>query len=422
MKSLALLSAFLASASAAVVQPHKVSYDGYKVFRLSVEADNIGRINDIVDRLNLQTWKPAKKAGSFADVVVQPSQLEAFNKETLDLKPMVMHEDLGVSIGQESTFQTYSVDAVNAVNSTWFNSYHAYADHLLFLKNLSAQFPNTSEIVTSGNSLNGNAITGIHFWGSGGKGVNPAVILHGTVHAREWITTMVVEYFAYTLLTSTDATTKGFLNQYDFIFFPVVNPDGFLYTQNSDRLWRKNRQTNSGSSCIGRDINRNWNYMWNVPGGASTNPCADDYKGAAAGDAVEFKALSSYIQQIQKAQGVKLYIDYHSYSQLFMTPYGYSCSAVAPNNDELQSLAQGAVAAIRAVHGTEFVYGPICSTIYQATGSSVDYVNDVIQADYTFTSELRDTGEYGFVLPANQILPSGEEAYAGFKYLLQNIN
>lgn len=107
---------------------------------------------------------------------------------------------------------------------------------------------------------------------------------------------------------------------------------GFLYTQSSDRLWRKNRQTNSGSSCVGRDINRNWNYMWNVPGGASTNPCAEDYKGVAAGDSVEFKALSAYIQSIKTAQGLKLYIDYHSYSQLFMTreypPDLLSCSFI----------------------------------------------------------------------------------------------
>jgi murein tripeptide amidase MpaA len=91
------------------------------------------------------------------------------------------------------------------------------------------------------------------------------------------------------------------------------------------------------------------------------------------------------------------------------------------NNNELQALAKGAVAAIKAVHGTSFDYGPICSTIYKATGSSVDYVNDVVKSDYTFTSELRDTGNYGFVLPANQIVPSGEEAYAGLRYLLLNM-
>ena len=101
--------------------------------------------------------------------------------------------------------------------------------------------------------------------------------------------------------------------------------------------------------------------------------------------------------------------------------YGYSCTAVAPLDSKLQSLAQGAVAAIKAIYGTIYQAGPICTTIYQATGTSVDYVNDISGAKYTFTSELRDTGTYGFVLPASQILPTGIEAFAGFKYLLQNL-
>lgn len=94
---------------------------------------------------------------------------------------------------------------------------------------------------------------------------------------------------------------------------------------------------------------------------------------------------------------------------------------MAAKNTELQSLARGAAAAIKAVHGTSFATGPICSTIYKATGNSVDYANDVVGADYVFTAELRDKGDYGFVLPANQILPSGQEAYAGVRYLLQNM-
>lgn len=51
--------------------------------------------------------------------------------------------------------------------------------------------PNNAEIVTAGASSQGRNITGIHFWGSGGKNSKPAVIMHSTVHAREWITTMV---------------------------------------------------------------------------------------------------------------------------------------------------------------------------------------------------------------------------------------
>lgn len=196
---------------------------------------------------------------------------------------------------------------------------------------------------------------------------------------------------------------------------------GFLYTQSSDRLWRKNRQTTTGSTCLGHDINRNWPYQWSVTGGASTNPCAEDFKGAAAGDAPETKSLIAKLSSIKTAQGLKLYIDWHSYSQLFMTPYGYSCTALATNNAEYQSLANGATDAIAAPFGTQFTAGPICSTIYQATGNSVDYVADVAKADYSFTVELRDTGRNGFVLPAAQILPSGQEAFEGVKYLLQNI-
>jgi carboxypeptidase A4 len=53
----------------------------------------------------------------------------------------------------------------------------------------------------------------------------------------------VVEYAAYQLLTSSDPTTAAFKNTYDFYIFPIVNPDGFAYTQTSDRMWRKNRQS-----------------------------------------------------------------------------------------------------------------------------------------------------------------------------------
>lgn len=91
------------------------------------------------------------------------------------------------------------------------------------------------------------------------------------------------------------------------------------------------------------------------------------------------------------------------------------------NNGVLQTLAKGVASAIKSVYGTTYQYGPVCTTIYQATGSSVDYVNDVTKSKYTFTIELRDTGSYGFVLPASQILPTSVETYAGFRYLLLNM-
>ncbi|KAH9221742.1 hypothetical protein DL95DRAFT_511617 [Leptodontidium sp. 2 PMI_412] len=410
-------------ALASVVSAAKVSYNGAKAFRIPVGED-VTPLMDVIQKLDLPIWKGAPNgvpiANSHVDLVVPAKSVKEFQKMTSSMVTEVMHEDLGAAIDAEGTAPEFSIAAADL---SWFNAYHAYADHLTFLNDLVALNSTRSEIVVAGNSNAGRPITGIHFWGASGKGVNPAIILHGTVHAREWITTMTTEYLAYYLLQNygSSAEIKGFVDKYDFYIFPVVNPDGFVYTQTTNRLWRKNRQTVSTSTCVGRDVNRNWPYQWAVPGGASTNPCDETFKGLAAGDATENQVLVAYTNKVAAAQGLQLYIDVHSYSQLFMTPYGYSCTAVAPNSATLNTLARGVASAIRAVYGTTYTSGPICSTIYQATGSAVDYVNDVTKAKYTFTIELRDTGTNGFVLPASQILPTGVETYAGFRYLLLNM-
>jgi len=229
---------------------------------------------------------------------------------------------------------------------------------------------------------------------------------------------MVSEYTAYSLLNNYANSTevRGYVDKYDFYIFPVVNPDGFVYTQTTSRLWRKNRQP--GQSCVGTDINRNWASNWAVSGGASTDPCNETYKGASAGSTPEYKGLSAFNNAKQQSQGVKFFMDYHAYSQLWMSPYGYSCTAVAADQTEHNRISRGAVAAIKAVYGTSFAYGPICTTIYKATGSSVDYTYDVTKVKYSYTAELRDKGASGFLLPANQIRPTSEEMWAGIKYVL----
>jgi len=76
---------------------------------------------------------------------------------------------------------------------TWFNNYHSYADHISYYSQLVAQYPTNAKLVTAGTSYEGRPITGLHIFGSSGGGSKEAVILHGTVHAREWITTVSQE-------------------------------------------------------------------------------------------------------------------------------------------------------------------------------------------------------------------------------------
>jgi murein tripeptide amidase MpaA len=227
-------------------------------------------------------------------------------------------------------------------DESWFTAYHPYVNHMAFLLDLQQNFNNYAELFTTGNSFEGRPIIGIHIWGSGGKGSKPTVVIHGTVHAREWITTMTTEYFAYQMLNEYhhrfNATVRALVDKFDYYIIPIVNPDGtsslpqllslhqvlivraigFVHTQTTDRLWRKNRQPANNSSCIGRDINRNWPYKWDLALGSSSSPCSEIFKGEAAGDAPENLGLRTQIEALRDFTGVRLYLDIHAYGQFIL--------------------------------------------------------------------------------------------------------
>lgn len=410
----------LGSAAALFEREERIDYNGFRVFRINTEND-LETIQKELASFSLEPWNI--DTSKHMDVAISPSQLESF--ETLALNVTVMHEDLGADIAAESDTAVASGLRKRALpDASWFNAYHPYTDHIQFLRDLQSALPSNSEVITSGTSVQGRAITGIHLWGQSGKSSKPAIVFHGNVHAREWITSMTVEYLAYQLVSGhgQDESATSFLDAYDWYILPIVNPDGFVYSQTTDRLWRKNRSAApSGSRCLGTDINRNWPYQWDVPGGSSTDPCDQTYRGRSAGDSPEIEGLTSLLTGLRETTGIKLFVDWHSYGQYILTPYGYSCDVEATNQAKHDSLAAGTANAIRATGGTRWTTGPSCSTLYATSGSSTDWVGDVAKAEFSITFELRDTGANGFVLPANQILPSGQEQWAGMKYLISNL-
>ena len=54
-------------------------------------------------------------------------------------------------------------------------------------------------------------------------------------------------------------------NQKYVYFAPCVNPDGRHYSQTSHPLWRRNRnpsESGGNPNCLGVDINRNYDFLW----------------------------------------------------------------------------------------------------------------------------------------------------------------
>jgi murein tripeptide amidase MpaA len=410
-----LLTASLAAAAPPPVQ--KVSYDGYKVYRVKTNG-HADTIEAKLASVEHQTWNT--NTGSHLDILVAPGQVGAF--EALGLAHSVMHGDLGASISAEAPRPEARLKC-RADDEAWFDDYHNYEDHIQYFRDLQALFPNNSERFEAGQSYQKRSIFGLHLWGRDGPG-KPAILYHGTVHAREWIAAPVVEYITRQLIlgyNAGDEEVQSFLDKYDFYVIPIVNPDGFVYSQVADRLWRKNRQPGpAGSTCVGRDINRNWEFGWDAnPLGASTNPCSQTYKGARPADSPENAALDAFARKLRDGAGIKLYIDWHSYGQYILSPFGYKETLYAPELGKWTKASSILSEVIRdsSERRTTFTFGPSGATLYTTTGAAPDHMYSIGRADWSFTIELPDTGDNGFVLPPEAIRGAAEEQWEGQKVL-----
>lgn len=65
------------------------------------------------------------------------------------------------------------------------------------------------------------------------------ILITGGIHAREWISTSTVNYVAWSFIRSIDDDPMivKILEHFDIVFVPVLNPDGYEYTWDVDRLY-----------------------------------------------------------------------------------------------------------------------------------------------------------------------------------------
>lgn len=206
--------------------------------------------------------------------------------------------------------------------STLFHSkYHKHDEIISFFTSLHEEFPLLMTPFTlPGKTFEERDIIGYKIHGFNATPSTKELFYHGGIHAREWIGPATLTYIAEQLVRgySVNDEITTLLDSFTLAIIPVLNVDGYIYSHEKDRMWRKNRQPTSVFWCTGTDINRNFDAGWSGPG-ASGNPCSEAYYGSAAFSAPESKAVSLYIESVKPIS----YIDWHAFSQLFMYPYGY---------------------------------------------------------------------------------------------------
>ncbi|XP_051737418.1 carboxypeptidase B [Ctenopharyngodon idella] len=395
----------------ALCEPTK--FVGDKVLRLTpLNDEHVTVIRELGQKVKVDFWKPDSSdlvsIGMNVDIHVPAAGLDMVFTilQQSGIESKVMFEDLQEAVEA----QIDNMRVTKAHDYTKYNSWATISDWAVSISSANADLISRQVI---GNTYEGRPM---HLLTVGKKtgSAKPAVFIDCGFHAREWITHAFCQWFVNEAVTTygSDPEMTNLLDRLDFFVLPVFNIDGYEYTWTSNRMWRKTRSKNSGSSCIGTDPNRNFNAGWCTIG-ASSSPCSETYCGSSPESEIESKNLANFIRTNKSI--IKAYLTVHSYSQLLLFPYSYKYG-LAADHSELLSVSQGAIAALRSLYGTSYTSGPGAATIYPAAGGSDDWAYD-LGVKYSFTFELRDEGRYGFLLPESQIKPTCEETMLAVKYI-----
>ncbi len=200
----------------------------------------------------------------------------------------------------------------------------------------------------------------------------PVVFLNGVHHAREPIGAYITLEFGAWLLDryATDPEVRWLVDHREIWIVPVVNPDGFVYNEISDGYWRKNKRDNDQDGVFdetvdGVDLNRNYGFMWGYDDvGSSPNFGDPTYRGTAPFSEPETRAIRDLVNAVHPA----IALNYHSYSNLLLFPYGYANGVYAPDDSLFRRMAA------EMTRASGYTYATPWEILYTANGAADDWM------------------------------------------------
>ncbi len=288
-------------------------------------------------------------------------------------------------------------------------AYHNYAELHAKVDAIVRQYPAITSKRVIGKSYQGRDIVAIKISDNVATDeAEPEVLYDAQHHAREHITAEMTLYLLgmFTSGYASEARVRNVVNSREIWIIPQVNPDGSEYdiASGSYRSWRKNRQPNSGSSYVGTDLNRNYSFKWGCCGGSSGSTSSDTYRGPAAFSAPETRVVRDFVNGriVGGVQQIKASMDFHSYSELVLWPFGHTSAdtttgMTVDQNRTFSTLGKQ----MAALNG----YTPEQSSdLYVTDGDLLDWLWGTHKIfAYTFEMYPRSSSGGGFYPPASVI-------------------
>ena len=250
----------------------------------------------------------------------------------------------------------------------WFREYHEFEAIHSRLKWLASEHPELVSLSVFGTSIEGRPLLALEIGGHGENAV--PMLINGGQHAREWIAAIVPICVAERLIDgqASDASLQAFVESTKLWVVPVVNPDGYQYSWNSDRYWRKNRRDEHGV-----DLNRNFGVGFGGEG-SSSNKRSQTYRGSHAFSEPESAAL----RHLARRESIAVHIDFHSYGQLLLHPWAHTKEPVG-ERARFAAIGDRMASAMFAAHGERYDIRS-GAELYPAAGTMSDWMYGEVEA------------------------------------------
>ena len=277
-----------------------------------------------------------------------------------------------------------SIDAVPAAAAdpdfpAGQEAFHTYDEMAAEVAATATAYPSIVERFSIGESYKGRDLWAVKVSDNVGTDEDePEVLIDGLHHADEHMslemTLAILRWLTDGYGSSTRITNIVDSREIWIIF--AMNPDGATYDikDGSYHSWRKNRQPTSGSTAIGTDLNRNYDYRWGCCGGSSSTPSSSRYRGKSAFSAPETRAFRDFVRSrvVNGRQQIRVSASFHTTGRLVMWPYGYTMTNLPA---DMTSDDVAALTSIGKTMAASNGYKPEqASDLYISSGTSRDWL------------------------------------------------
>jgi carboxypeptidase T len=271
-------------------------------------------------------------------------------------------------------------------------AFHTYDEMAAEVAAAATAYPAIVERFSIGKSYKGRDLWAVKVSDNVGTDEDePEVLIDGLHHADEHMSlemTLAILRWLTEGYGASSRITNIVDNREIWIVF-AMNPDGATYDikDGSYHFWRKNRQPTSGSTAIGTDLNRNYDYRWGCCGGSSSSPSSSRYRGKAAFSAPETRAFRDFVRSrvVDGRQQIRVSASFHTTGRLVMWPYGYTMTNLPA---DMTSDDVAALTSIGKTMAASNGYKPEqASDLYISSGTSRDWLYGRYRV-FAFTIEM----------------------------------